>query len=313
MMSSNLQLEAIADQSTTLWNQVNQITFGSQNVFAWELTRMAINSCSVLAYQNQENSGINLRTVDARFQVFARIEVSLLNYHLSLISTSESMRSLIQETLNVGYSLAMAINSTTLMREVLLRTAFLDQFFFHIEYFIQQMNKHHNFISRHGSKTKQQYFLEMLRHFGLESSKFQSSELKKIIECHFPSAEKAALIAADCDNRDAPLGDYYTYLAAIRNSLHNNGYSNKRLNNWSLGVVKFEKIEAGEALLCQGCAQVIALTIPLIRILERIVLHSIQLDPDLCIIDPYTEALQKITSDSATQTAPSHSSPGSRR
>lgn len=131
-----------------------------------DILRFLVKFYSTLKYQNEWLDANALDKLDFRFQTFARIEMHTLTYHLSLISTKNDLESLINECLELGYSMEMAVNSITNMREVGLRISFWDRYFYNIEYFVQQMNRKFSFVENNSTHNKQFYFKKCLIFWG---------------------------------------------------------------------------------------------------------------------------------------------------
>lgn len=258
-----------------------------------DILRFLIKYYSTLKYQNEWHDSGSLNKLDFRFQTFARTEVHTLTYHLSLVSTKNDLENLINECLDLGYSLEMTIDTITNMMEVCLRISFWDRFFYNIEHFVQQMNRKFSFVSDGSTHNKQFYFQEMLNFLDMGTEKYDTSIIIDEINNHFPSGNNEFVRLANQNNRKAmiPYGKFYEYAATMRNSLHNNGFSNKPLNNLDLGIVSFKNIKSGEFITCLSTFHILFLSLPITHILERIVEKTIALYPGELIYDPFTKKL----------------------
>lgn len=247
-----------------------------------------------LKYQNEWKEKNQLDLIDFRYQTFSRIESHTLAYHLSMLSTKHDVENLMNECLSLGYSLEMAVTSVGSMREVSLRISYWDRFFYSVEYYVQQMNTHYSFISDTTTHQKQHYFHKMLEFFDLENEVLNTDELVKKVINYYPDKESKILqnIAAKAIKNAIPYSKFYEYAATIRNSLHNNGFSNKTLNNLDIGVVQFKNIKKGEFIECISSFHILMLSLAITEILQIITQKSIDMFPGKILIDPFTTKLR---------------------
>ena len=259
----------------------------------FDVLKFAINSYSALKYQGDWLNSGSLDKLDFRFQTFARIEIHTLTYYLSLVSTRDGLDSIIRECLDLGYSFEMAIDCATSIREVNLRISFLDRYFYTLEYFVQLMNKRFGFVTDGSVHKKQFYFTAMLKFFGMEENIYETENLLTALNTFFPSGNEDFLALANqkqCRNA-INYGKFYEYAATMRNSLHNNGFSSKTLNNLDLGILSFKDIKQGASITCISTLHVAMLSLPLTRIVEEVAKKSMELLPGELIEDPYVKQL----------------------
>jgi hypothetical protein len=229
---------------------------------------------------------------DFRSALFVRIEIAIATYYHSVKQSLANFDEIISDSLELGYDLEFALLLAGGEREVQLRTSFLDRYFYTIDHFIQCMEREFSFASADNTKRKQQVFQEMLKHFGLEENAFTPKRIFDLISTG-RSANNSDFLEALRDNSDRKIkySDLYEYVANVRNSLHNNGYSNKTLNNLSVGKLKYE-MRKGEFLRCLSLPHLVALLIPLTKILEEVVTKAVAIKPDF-ILDPFGEEVRR--------------------
>lgn len=242
-----------------------------------------------LLYQNDWKEDERLKVIDFRFQTFARLETHALSNHLSIISNFNNLEGMINECLSLGYSLEMAINAVVIMRSVALRISYWDRVFYSIEYYIQRMNDHFSFMPNSSTHRKSHYFAKMLEYFDLANSTISAQELVDILSRHCPEELKPlnSFLADRIPNRSIHFSTFYEYAATLRNSLHNNGYSNKTLNNLDIGLSRFENISAGHSINCMSLYHLLTLSVALIEVFQRITGKTLELHLGLVIPDPF--------------------------
>jgi hypothetical protein len=174
-----------------------------------------------------------------------------------------------------------------------MRISFWDRYFYGIEYFVQQMNKRFSFITDKSTHAKQFYFQEMLNFFGLGAETYNINDIFIELNNHFPEGNSDFIQSAERNKKQTliPYVKFYEYAATMRNSLHNNGFSNKTLNNLDLGVVSYQNIKAGEMINCLSAFHVLILSFPLTQIIQKVVEKTLILAPNELIFDPYTKGL----------------------
>lgn len=240
-----------------------------------------------LSYQNEWRD--QLETFDFRFQTFARLEIHVLTNHLSIISNFNNLEDMINECLSLGYSLKMAIDAAVVMRSVALRISYWDRLFYSIEYYIQRMNDKFSFIEDSSTHKKSQYFTKMLEFLGLDRSAISVKDLVKVFAMHCPeelnSLNKA--LSQSIPSKSICFSTFYEYAATLRNSLHNNGFSNKTLNNLNIGLAKFDNIVIRQSVNCMSLYHLLSLFVALSEVFQRITAKTLELYPGVVIPDPF--------------------------
>lgn len=170
---------------------------------------------------------------DCRFQLWAKFEAYTVYYYENILLTYENYERLIDETLNLRYSLEFA-SQTLVFKETYERTNFLSKFYFDLEYFIQQVNSEINFLTSTGSKKKSHYFKELIAHLDITDS-IDVNEIINDINRIYGST-----LLENVPERKLEYHLFYEYLTTYRNSFHNNGYSQKTLNKLNFGGIVLE-------------------------------------------------------------------------
>ncbi len=228
---------------------------------------------------------------DFRSALFVRVEIAIATYYLSVKQSLSNFDEIIVDSLELGYDFEFALLLAGGEREVQLRTSFLDRYFYTIDHFIQCMEREFGFASADNTKRKQQVFQEMLKHFDFEEKFVTPKRIFDLISMGKNSSNSDFLESLrDNSDRKIKYSDLYEYVANVRNSLHNNGYSNKTLNNLSVGKLKYE-MRKGEFLRCLSLPHLLTLLIPLTKILEEVVTKAVAIKPDL-VLDPFSEEVR---------------------
>jgi hypothetical protein len=277
------------DKCMTLLNETYTYNIGGVEVHYTSLYSFFNGYLASLFYQNDWQEGGSLEVVDFRFQTFARLETHALSNHLSIISNFNNLEDMINECLSLGYSLKMAINAAVIMRSVALKISYWDRVFYSIEYYVQRMNDHFSFMSNLSTHRKSHYFTKMLEYFDLADSTITARELVGILSKHCPEELQPlnSFLADKIPNRSIQFSKFYEYAATLRNSLHNNGYSNKTLNNLDIGLSRFENITAGHSINCMSLYHLLTLSVALTEVFQRITEKTLDLHPGLVIPDPF--------------------------
>lgn len=235
---------------------------------------------------------------DSRYAAFVRIEIAAVTYYHSINQTTGSVREMIADAMSLGYTFEFSLSLASNEREVQLRIAFLDRYFYNLDHFIQVMNREFSFASPSNTKRKQQVFTEMLSHFQMETKHFTPKNIFDMLSQVSEVGElKFIEFLRNNSDRKIKYSDIFEYVANIRNSLHNNGFSNKSLNNLEIGRLKYTAIK-DEYLTCLSLPHLLTLLIPLTKILEEIVIASVALKPQL-LEDPYLKVVKKFVKDNS--------------
>lgn len=241
-----------------------------QNISNLTLIKILIKKFEEVNFPNWvfQNDQIQFNQEDIRFQLWARMEMVTTYYYHNLKLTIENHTSILEEYLKLGYDLVFASQSL-LYKEVYDRTCFLSTFFFDVEYFIQQVNTEINFIESSADKKKSHYLKALLEFLDMEN---ENVAINNVIEDVNRLNESKLLIKGKDRNLEYYL--IFDYISTLRNCFHNNGYSQKNLNNLNIGGIKIEIKKGEQASMDHGV--IFILTFMMISILEKISLKLVE-------------------------------------
>ena len=278
-------------QGKTLLEEIYSTKINGKSVELSELLKNFINFMGQSTWNNFITSEL-LSTEDFRYAVFGRIEIAAATYYHSLRQALGVFPQIIQDSCEeLGYNFDFAFGLAGLEKEIQLRVAFIDRYFYNIDHFIQVMNRQFSFANPGNTKRKQQVFGEMLAHFDLNDKYFTPQSIFELISnVEDEGNSEFSELMRDTSDRKIKYTDLYEFLANIRNSLHNNGFSNKTMNNLTLGQLKYE-VKKDELLNCLSLSHLLALLFPLTKILVEVVAKSVVIHPTL-LTDPFREEVK---------------------
>lgn len=251
-------------KSKELYENTCSQDINGQNISNLELLIVLIKKFEKVNFQEWKfkNDSIIFDQQDIRFQLWARMEMTTNYYYHNLRLTIDNHSEILDKNLEFGYTLGFASHSL-LFKEVYDRTSFLSKFFFDIEYFIQQVNTEIKFIEPFLDKKKSHYFKSLIEYLKIEDDFLSINNIIDDVNKTFGSE---FLIKGKDRNIEYFL--IFDYIATLRNCFHNNGYSQKDLNNLDIGGIKI-KIKKGEqASMNHGV--IFILTFMMISILEKV-------------------------------------------
>jgi hypothetical protein len=230
-----------------------------------------------------------ISALDMRSQLFIRFDMAFVHYYQSIISTLHSTDLLWNVTTkNLGYYKEYAFLNLT-FREVYLRTSFFEKVFFTIDYFIQQMNTFITFYDGNSTHKKQQYFKLLLEKIDLDDKELETDKIVDELNKLFQDDGEAKLFVKK-NNRKIKYHEVYDYLVALRNVFHNNGFSQKTMNNLNIGGVQIEIVKNKQIRFSQDT--LIIIIFMMLNILEEIVETTFKLYPNQEWIDPYANDIK---------------------
>lgn len=229
--------------------------------------------------------------IDIRSQLFVRFDMAFLHYYQSIISTLNSTDLLWNVTTDqLGYYKKYA-SLNLVFREVYLRTSFFEKVFFTIDYFIQQMNTFITFYDGGSTHKKQQYFKLLLEKLGLENKEIETDKIvDDLNEFIYDTTEMEIFIKKG--NRKIKYYEVYNYLVALRNVFHNNGFSQKAMNNLNIGGIPIEVVKNKQIRFSQDV--LIVVTLMMLNILEEVVETTFKLYPKQEWKDPYADDIRML-------------------
>lgn len=263
---------------------------GDQNIPAREFLAILFEKFSKLKYTNEWQEGGLFDQLDTRPQVFLRIESATLILDQNIFATDKLYQEFCANGLKVGYGQKFIERHVYMMREVGLRTAFLDAIFYSIDYLVYELNQAHGLET--ASRDKQKAFNALLSHLKLQDHGLKKTVLIKEIAELLPGSMKAvSYVFKEANDSLVTYTKIHEYLTLIRNSLHNNGFSNKDMPNLKVGPFVFENIKSNEYLQCLGISNHVFIVFCMLHVLESICEVSVAMHPKL-IADPHLCYLQ---------------------
>lgn len=226
--------------------------------------------------------------LDIRHQLFMRIEIATIHYFQAIESYINDLENIWVKTHELGYDKRFTTTSIT-FGEVSIRTNFIDKVFYAIDYFIQQMNGVIQFHTSGSTHKKQQYFKLLLEALDIKDETIQTDLIVDDLISNIPTDELEGLFVKG-RSREIELHELYGYFVALRNVFHNNGYSQKTLNQLNIGGVIFD-IKKDEQINFSHDTVVTAVFLMLYP-LKRIVEQTFIKYPNTLWEDPYTSDLR---------------------
>ena len=212
---------------------------------------------------------------DVRPMVLFRIESATIWYEQNILASLELYNRYTQDILAHGYSEKFTTYHSGILREVNNRIGYLDSVYFAIDYFIAKMIKIHDI--KHSGQNKVKDFTALLRHFSMEAAGATKKEIMSEIKLHLPGSMAAShSILSEQSNVKVPFQKSFEYLTLIRNSLHNNGFANKDMNNLIIGPFKYTEIVKDESLQCMGIPNLILLILQMVNCIEQLCEQSVR-------------------------------------
>tara|TARA_A100001391_G_scaffold197455_1_gene177596 strand:+ start:6054 stop:6914 length:861 start_codon:yes stop_codon:yes gene_type:complete len=245
---------------------------------------------SNLKYTNEWVNNGTFEGTDVRPMVLLRIESATIWYEQNVFASSELCERYVQNIIAHGYDKKFAINHLANLREVKNRIGYLDSVYFAIDYFISKMLEIHG-VS-HSGNNKVSDFAALLSHFSMETSGATTQEILSEIKLHLPSSMAAIhSILSERSSVMVPFKKSFEYLTLIRNSLHNNGFANKNMNNLVIGPFEYKKIVKNKSLECMGAPNLIVLILQMVNCIEQLCEQSVRQIP-APQNDPYMEHMK---------------------
>ncbi|MBE7646797.1 hypothetical protein G1K57_12195 [Tenacibaculum finnmarkense] len=254
-----------------------------------DFLRILFNKHQKLDFPNWLETGKILSALDIRHQLFMKIEVATIHYFQSIESYTNDLDNIWNKTNELGYSKEFT-STSIIFGEVSMRTNFLEKVFFAIDYFIQQMNGNIKFHTTGSTHKKQQYFKLLLTKLGLEKETLETDEIVDDLISNIPSDKLNGLFVKG-KNRKIEIHEFYGYFVAMRNGFHNNGFSQKTVNNLNIGGVIFD-IQKDKQIKF-GHHIVVTAVYLMLHPLKRIVEETFVKYPNQLWEDAYTKDLKQ--------------------
>lgn len=254
-----------------------------------DFLRVLFNKYRDFDFPKWVESGKLKNALDIRHQLFMRIELATIHYFQEIESQINDVEHIWKKTSQLGYTNMFTATSIT-FGEAYIRTNFLEKIFFAIDYFIQQMNDFIQFSTSGSTHKKQQYFKLLLEKLEIEKETIQTDLIVDDLIQNIPKPEFNNLFIKG-RNRTIEIHEFYGYFTALRNVFHNNGYSQKTLNQLNIGGVVFN-VKKDTQINFSHDTVVTAVYLMLFP-LEKIVEQTFIKYPNSFWQDPYTNDLRE--------------------
>ena len=125
----------------------------------------------------------------------------------------------------------------------------------------------------------------------MEASGSTKREMLSEIQSHLPeSMSEGAEALVEKNDGMVTFQKSFEYLTLIRNSLHNNGFANKNMNNLVIGPFEYRDIKKNQSLWCLGLPNLLVLILQIVNCIEKLCERSVQEVPSNHV-DPHLQSL----------------------
>jgi hypothetical protein len=217
----------------------------------------------------------NFKSTDIRKTFMGRLELSFFNKYQDYKLNREKFKELFMDALiNFNYSIHYIINMMIVNKEVEYRNDMITKIYFYFEHLLSSLNKEYEIELN--IRKKQQLLSVVLKHFNIEDKLELKVVMNEVISrCSHSKEEIKELLKHD-GIKSKGMVDLFLKFINIRNSLHDNGVSNKDEIELQIGQIKFDKVEKGKNNLSMGIMQITILFITSFYTFEQIILKSIE-------------------------------------
>jgi len=218
---------------------VNSSELGGRSYGTAEWLLILFSRFKRLKYAAEWIEAETFKGTDVRPMPLLRIESATIWYEQNIHASLELCERYVEDIVTHGYHRDFAMKHSVVLREVRNRVGYLDCVYFAIDYFISQMLKIHDID--HNGQNKVSDFASLLGHFAMENAGATKQKIMLEIQQHLPDSmvpSETALV--DHSGGKVPFRKSFEYLTLIRNSLHNNGFANKQMNNLVIGPFEFK-------------------------------------------------------------------------
>ncbi len=220
------------------------------------------------------SSKCKLNRIDVRKTFVGRLELATYNKIQDFKLNRLNFKSLFIDSLeNYNYSLKEIISMTIEQKSTLYKTEFISSTFFYFEHLLKKIIKAHNIDVTKATK-KQQPLRIVLEYFEIEEKLDLKIVLEKVLSRCNESSEKVKELLIQEHSLYKTKTEMFLKFVNIRNSLHDNGISNKDEIEIKIGKIKFNKVEKCKHHLSMNIMHVIILELILFFIFEEIVEKS---------------------------------------
>ena len=206
-------------------------SINGKDVLNTTLLKILIQKLESIGYEDWNHQNFNKN--DVRMQLFVKFDFYTSYYFHNINLTIENYDKIVEDNLELGYSYEFSSESM-IFKEVYERTNYLSKFFFDLEYFLQQVNKKISYSDATKSKKKNYFFNSLINKIGIENSLNINCIIMEINRIY------GSDLLFKVKDRKIEYSLIFDYLTTFRNSLHNNGFSQKTLNKIDFGGILIE-------------------------------------------------------------------------
>lgn len=217
----------------------------------------------------------NLKSSDIRKIFMGRLELGFFNKYQDYKLNRENFKKLFIDTLiNFNYPIHYIINMMIVNKEVEYRNDMVTKIYFHLEHLLSSLNKEYEIEPE--IRKKQQLLSVVLKYFNIEDKLELKVFTDEVIKrCSHSRDEIKELLKHD-GIKSKGMVELFLRFINIRNSLHDNGISNKDEIEFQIGQIKFGKVEKGKHNFSNGVMQIAVLFFTSFYTFEQIILKSIE-------------------------------------
>lgn len=269
-----------------LVESVNSLELAGKSYGAREWLSILFSRFSGLKYATEWIESEKYTGVDVRPMVLFRVESATIWYEQNIVASVELCNQYERIILDHGYEREFAIKHAANLREIQNRVGYLDSVYFAFDYFVSQMLKIHGI--EHKGQNKVSDFEALLGYFSMETSGSTKRQILSDIQFHLPESMSGSVDAlVEPSDGLVTFQKSFEYLTLIRNSLHNNGFANKNMNNLVIGPFKYRNIKKNESLWCLSLPHLLVLILQIVNCIEQLCERSVcevpsnHVDPNL--------------------------------
>lgn len=217
----------------------------------------------------------NLKSTDIRKTFMGRLELSFFNKYQDYKLNREKFRELFLDALiNFNYSIKYIIDMMIKNKEIEYRNDMINKIYFYLEHFLSSLNKEYEIELN--IRKKQQLLSIVLKHFDIEDKLELKILMDEVINRCTHSKNGIKEFLKHNGVKSKGMVELFLKFINLRNSLHDNGVSNKDEIEFQIGQIKFNKVEKGKHNFSSGIMQIAVLFFTSFYTFEQIILKSIE-------------------------------------
>lgn len=219
----------------------------------------------------------SFKSTDIRKGLFSRLELISFNKYQDYKLNKENFKILFLDGLeNFEIEIEQLINMIIVNKEVEYRTNLINQIYFAMEHLLSNLIKEYNIEGGKDLRKKQQLLSVVLRYFNIEDKLDFKNVTEDILKrCPESSTEFKKLFLQETTSKKGMV-EMFSKFINMRNSLHDNGISNKDEIALKIGEINFKEVKKSQHNISMGMPQVIVIILISIYIFEQIIDKSFQ-------------------------------------